>query len=168
MADSIQGSYKNSNKRSPSSPAQETDNSKKANLNTSNSSMQGDDSFNEGIFDRHTDRVINALKEEMALLRQELKQRDELIASLEEKNKLLEKRIEANEDRIDDLEQYSRTNNVRISGIPEAEIENTDLIVINMAKAIGANVSPHDICRSHRVGNRIPSKPRNIIVKFRH
>ena len=76
------------------------------------------------------------------------------------KNKKLEEsvpktnlRILQNEERIDDLEQYSRTNSVRISGIPEEEEENTDRIAICIARAIGAKVELQDICRSHRVGN---------------
>lgn len=67
---------------------------------------------------------------------------------------------------VDDLEQYSRRNCLRISGVPEADGENTDTIVLNTANKLNVNISPADIDRSHRIGRPAPGKPREIIVKF--
>jgi hypothetical protein len=39
--------------------------------------------------------------------------------------------------RIEEMEQYSRRQSVRISGIPESEDENTDMVVLDIARRIG-------------------------------
>lgn len=75
---------------------------------------------------------------------------------------------------IDDLEQYSRRSCLRISGIKEEEGENTDEIVLDLARRVSADIRPEDVDRSHRVGrprevnqntNAVP-RPREIIVKL--
>ena len=79
---------------------------------------------------------------------------------------------------VDDLEQFNRRNSVRISGVPESRINNTedtvDVVVQLMAKA-GANIAASDIEQAYRIGKRIPQTPPNpltpvvkrpIIVKF--
>ena len=47
----------------------------------------------------------------------------------------------------------------------EEDVENTDEIVVNVAKKLGVDIECSDISRSHRVG-RPGSKPRPILVKF--
>lgn len=67
----------------------------------------------------------------------------------------------------DDLEQYSRRNNLRFSGIPEGDNENTDqLLCETLNKELNIMLNNNDICRSHRVGRKIPGKPRQIILKL--
>lgn len=75
---------------------------------------------------------------------------------------------------IDDLEQYSRRSCVRISGIKEEEGENTNDLVLDLARRVSADIRPEDLDRSHRVGrprevsqnaNAVP-RPREIIVKL--
>ena len=81
---------------------------------------------------------------------------------------------------MDDLEQYSRRSCIRISGIDEVTDENTDEIVLQLAKRLDVELNPSDIDRSHRVGarkstsaadaidtDRQPILPREIIVKFK-
>lgn len=93
-----------------------------------------------------------------------------IIRNLEEKLTKREADIlklqQALEVRTDEIEQYSRRNNLRLFGIPEGENEDTDNLVLNVARDIGANINMNDICRSHRVGRRTIGKPRPIIVKF--
>ena len=48
---------------------------------------------------------------------------------------------------------------LRITGIKEETGESTDDIVLNMAKALGANISVSDLDRSHRVGKPNPKPP---------
>ena len=67
---------------------------------------------------------------------------------------------------IDGLEQYSRRNTLTISGIPETERENTDALVMDLARAAGVTVTAADLDRSHRVGQRRRDKPRQIVAKF--
>ncbi|KAH3882733.1 hypothetical protein DPMN_006678 [Dreissena polymorpha] len=52
----------------------------------------------------------------------------------------------------DRAEQYSRHNCLRITGILEARDEDTDNIIVTMAKDLGAKLSVDEIDRSHRVG----------------
>jgi regulator of replication initiation timing len=67
----------------------------------------------------------------------------------------------------DSSEQYSRRNNLRITGIPETNDENTDEIILNTCKKIDVNMNLSEIDRSHRVGRPNQSGgPRAIIVKF--
>ncbi len=71
--------------------------------------------------------------------------------------------------RQDRSEQYARRNNLRLSGISEKEGENTDNMVIAVAKSVGVDITPQDIDISHRVPKRpntveTPSRP--ILVKF--
>ena len=85
--------------------------------------------------------------------------KDEEIAALkEEVGKLSEQ--------VNDLEQYSRRQCLNFSGIPEQQNENTDKLIIEIAKAAGVNVKPDDIDVSHRIGKPKAGKPRAIIAKF--
>lgn len=94
--------------------------------------------------------------------------------SLENKVAELEERLLVAETKQDRSDQYSRRNFLRISGIPEQMGESTDQIVLDVAEAVGAQLSIDEIDRSHRSrpikpttngGNPNP-RPRDIIVKF--
>lgn len=101
---------------------------------------------------------VKALQNEIAGLRTE-------VESLKED---IEKKDEEISDlyvRLDEREQYSRRNNLRIFGVTETEHENTDNLVVKVAKDIGVTLDGHNIDRSHRIGKPGP-KPRPIIVKF--
>ena len=70
---------------------------------------------------------------------------------------------------LDRQEQYSRKDSVRIHGIPDPEDErdNTNDIVVKLAKDIGVNITTADFSVSHRLGRRgRGGKPRTIIAKF--
>ena len=67
---------------------------------------------------------------------------------------------------MDNLEQYSRRNTLTISGIPETEREDTDALVIGLAKAAGVTVTLADLDRSHRVGQFKRDRARQIVAKF--
>ena len=93
-------------------------------------------------------------------------------ASLKQENKTLKKQVGELKSQVskvaiaaDSNEQYSRRNNLRISGIPITENENTDDIVLQLANAVGVNLNYWDIDRSHRVG-QMKSGTRTLIVKF--
>ena len=70
---------------------------------------------------------VNFLKDENSKLKDEIKK--------------LENTCKSN---IDDLEQYSRRSCVRISGIKEEEGENTDELVLNLARRVSADIRPED------------------------
>ena len=87
-------------------------------------------------------------------------------ARLTKENVELTKRVSALESALDDSEQYSRRNSLRVSNIKEDTDENTDDIVLSIAKELNVDISPSDIDRSHRVGKPAASKTRDILVKF--
>lgn len=77
------------------------------------------------------------------------------------------KQLEAKLDKkTDELEQYQRRQCLRIFGVKEEEGENTDDIVLDVAKKVGVDITIADIDRSHRVGRKGGEKPRPVIVKF--
>lgn len=90
------------------------------------------------------------------------------LIELKAENSRLRKRVADLEASADAGEQYSRRNCLRLSGIKETGGESTDAIVLEMAAAIGANVTLGDIDRSHRVGPKPTgsTKSRAIIIKF--
>lgn len=97
--------------------------------------------------------VSSKLASEFASLKKQIAERDEKIRELEEK--------------VDDLEQYSRRNIVRISGVPETQGEDTDALAIQLANAMGYDLQPEEIDRSHRVGRMDQAKgPRPLLVKM--
>ena len=67
---------------------------------------------------------------------------------------------------MDKLEQYSRRENVKISGIPVREDENTNQLVVELASKVGVDLKEDDISVSHRLPQRNPNRPKPILVKF--
>ncbi len=104
--------------------------------------------------------VTNSVKAEIRHLHDKLAEKDKEILDLKTT-------VQSLNEKVDSLEQYSRRNNIRISGVPECEGENTDEIVQSLAKSLGVEV---DIDVSHRVGplKALPSSPaRPIIVRLK-
>ncbi|OWF54720.1 hypothetical protein KP79_PYT25375 [Mizuhopecten yessoensis] len=95
--------------------------------------------------------------------------KDTLLSSLGISN--LHHQLATLETRVDDMVQYSRRNCLKLRGIPEHDnegsSENTDQIILNLCnETLGVMVTQGDITRSHRVGPKSPSRPRDIIVRF--
>ena len=67
-----------------------------------------------------------------------------LQSSIEQRN-VLEKKLDEAISIHDDLEQYSRKFHLEIHGVPEQESEDTEEIVLNVAKCINVNLEPKDI-----------------------
>ncbi|KAJ8034125.1 hypothetical protein HOLleu_20839 [Holothuria leucospilota] len=65
---------------------------------------------------------------------------------------------------LNKLERFSRRNNIRLIGIPEADQENCDTIVSEVLRKI--ELEDCKLERTHRDGTRIPGKPRHIIAKL--
>lgn len=69
--------------------------------------------------------------------------------------------------KLDELQQYQRRNALRVFGIPESKNEDTDKLIIDLAKKnLKFKLFDEEICRSHRVGMPSQSVNRPIIVKF--
>lgn len=78
-----------------------------------------------------------------------------------------EKLIQHASDRLDNLEQISRLKNLKITGVAENEVENTDGIVVSLFKRYLFLDLPMDaIDRSFRLGIARMGRSRPIIVRF--
>ena len=85
---------------------------------------------------------------------------------LKKENTDLRTRVDKIETAAEAAEQYSRRNCIRVSGIPEEEGEDTDGIVLHLARAMDVELNIEEIDRSHRVGKPKNTKTRDIIVKL--
>ena len=54
---------------------------------------------------------------------------------------------------LDEQEQYTKKDNIRIRGIPVTQGEDTNKIVVDLAKEIGVQITSDDISTSHRLGS---------------
>lgn len=110
---------------------------------------------------------MQELKQEFAKLSKQVESNETNIVSLqietERKNQQindLEKRLKTQEDstnrlqnKCNDAEQYSRRNCIRVFGVPESTGEQTDNVIMNIAKEkLGVELQLKDLDRSHRVG----------------
>ena len=73
--------------------------------------------------------------------------------------------------KVDELEQYGRRQNLEIVGVPEKEDENTNAIVLEVAKMLDVDIMSSHISTSHRLPkktaiNRNNSGSSPIIVRF--
>lgn len=67
---------------------------------------------------------------------------------------------------LDRMEQYNRRENIRITGIPHEDGEDTMEKVIKTAREIGVTLTREDISVSHRVGRLNQETPRPIIARL--
>ena len=73
--------------------------------------------------------------------------------------------------KVDELEQYGRRQNLEIVGVPEKEDENTNAIVLEVAKMLDVDIMSSHISTSHRLPKKKASSRNNsgsssIIVRF--
>ena len=66
----------------------------------------------------------------------------------------------------DRLEQYSRRENIRFHGVPEKANENTDDVVISIARDMVVRIESNDISVGRRLPKTKSMRERPIIVKF--
>ena len=85
-----------------------------------------------------------------------------LQSRIEQRN-ILEKKLDEAISMHDDLEQYSRKFNLEIHGVTEQESEDTEEIVLEVAKCSNVNLEAEDIDKTYQMkkGN---GRPRPIIV----
>ena len=107
---------------------------------------------------------VAALRSEVQGLRDAAKQKDATIAQLQREVRDLH-------DQYDALEQYGRRGSLRISGIPESQVD-TDAAVVELANTelgLEPPLQMADIDISHRLPQRRgapPDEPRTVIVRF--
>ena len=68
--------------------------------------------------------------------------------------------------KVDELKQYDWRNSLRLSlNTKEEDAENTDEIVVNVAKKLGVDIECSDISRSHRSADPTDQPIPPILVK---
>ena len=70
---------------------------------------------------------------------------------------------------LDQLEQHGKRGSLRFTGLPDNEAhDDTDKLILDVCSATKINPpgQPTDIAVSHRLGQKVPGKNRQIIVKF--
>ncbi|XP_034231494.1 protein unc-13 homolog C-like [Thrips palmi] len=105
---------------------------------------------------------VNTLQLEITSLRETVEKLSEELADKDQQIQQLETAVKVG---LDEREQYSRRNNVRIFGVKEQSNEDTNNLVIDLAKKMGVHLEHYHIDRSHRIG-KAGERPRPIIVKF--
>ena len=82
------------------------------------------------------------------------RQQEQEISKL--KKQIVESQIqgEREAEKIDSLEQYGRRHNLEITGIPVKKNENTNKIVMEVAKLLNVEISPEQISTSHLIASR--------------
>ena len=88
------------------------------------------------------------------------------VETLQKENLDLKSMVEKLEAKLDAAEQYSSRNCLRIAGVQENTTEDTDAYVMELSRAIDAEVTLDDIERSHRVGPVRVGQRHDIIVNF--
>lgn len=139
----------------------------------------------EGIKQSITDHVSSSVEAMSKNIVEVIKESmDKRMSSIEAENKRLQSQVQELRSELestklsfaattDASEQYSRRNCLKIAGVCEADGEDTDEIVLNIASSLNLGLSLADIDRSHRIqsNKRNPTAgpstyPRDIVVQF--
>ena len=70
----------------------------------------------------------------------------------------METRVVKEGEKVESLEQYSRKLNLEITGVPVKDEENTNDIVVEIAKLANVDLSQDQVSTSHR----LPVKPKRL------
>lgn len=115
------------------------------------------------VIDKLQSSICEKLSREVASLREVVRERDDQISTLQDEvNKL--------KTAMDDQEQYSRRNNLRITGIPEQDTEDTVAVTLEMINRSVCQDDPitvAEVDRVHRLGpRRDDGAPRPILLRL--
>lgn len=115
-------------------------------------------------------RENEELKRSLEFTQAELRETREAVKRQERKQTDLEAHVSVLgnlPDQVRELEDYSRRNNIRITGLPELQQENTERLQIHVQNLLREkmNIAP-TIDVIHRVGHSALGKSRPVIVRF--
>ena len=104
----------------------------------------------------------------LASLEQEVSATNVKLSAVQQELAETQEQLRSSEKRLDALETYSRRNCLLVNGVPELPDENTDNLVLDLARAAGLQLTADDLDRSHRLGRQQGSvdRPRAIILKL--
>lgn len=94
-----------------------------------------------------------------AAVSEALRARDEEITELRAQ-------LKDTQSRLNQAEQFSRRNNVIISGLAEENNENSETLVMDIAKKMNLGLAPGDFESVYRLGKPISGKNRPLLVSF--
>lgn len=114
---------------------------------------------------------MEGLKKTINFVSEELKDIKKKIKEVDAKVKKDEQRVSSCESRITELERYSRRWNLRLAGVPENDLEDVKVKVVDICQKtiMNENVKVAEgIDVVHRLGKKDHNKrtPRNIIIRF--
>ena len=113
-----------------------------------------------------------SLKSEYEKLLQTNRKQESEIISLKEQSTALENKQIKDTEKLDAVEQYGRRQNLEIKGVPIVYGEDTNKIVVEVAKSLNVDISTDDISTSHRLPVSTKSEKNDdststpIIVRF--
>jgi vacuolar-type H+-ATPase subunit I/STV1 len=113
--------------------------------------------------------IVSKIESKLDPLIEKVTECQSRIQQIEESVCELTRKLHDKDKEIDEMRQYSRRNNVRIFGVPDKADQNTDKVVLEIAKKIGVDMNIEQIERSHRSGDPIhynDRNPRPILVQF--
>lgn len=121
----------------------------------------------------NSDRVTRSKSEQEDLIQRVIEKvltnkmfLDKMLAAVQEALSSRDLKQKELEDRIEVQEQYSRSNNVRIFGVPETEAEKVEEVVAKLcSEKLKVKVSAEDIDHSHRLKGK-EGAHRPIIIRF--
>ena len=123
-------------------------------------------SFRGELRDEMSEMIKTIVDGVVSGLRDQIQSISEENMALRRENESLKIRVQKLESAADNAEQYSRRNCLRVSGVRENGNENTDELILEMARLMNLDLSLQEIDRSHRVGKPNAAKPCDIIVKL--
>lgn len=117
----------------------------------------------EDLMTQFVERIEKKLDEKLDILSNRLSNQ---VAALATDNEVLKEENKKLVTKIDTLEHYTRRDNLILRGIIETKNENTNDIVLTVAKQLGICLELNDISTSHRLPSSRTDLPRLIMVKF--
>jgi len=140
------------------------------------------------LVEKKIDRITASFEKRIEVLECQLFEKSKENENLRQEIKTINSKIEMKQDdaaqtdrdtlyqsdqtrkQINDLEQYTRTNNIRVYGLPDKNaVETPSQTIKAFLKEISeqqTDIDESDIDIAHRLGKFNPNKPRPVIIRF--
>lgn len=111
---------------------------------------------------------ISFLDEKFEEMRKKTERIEKENQELQKQNGRLEQKVNELSSQLKELDQYHRRVNLEITGVPEAQGENPEELVLKIAQHIHPGTSAKDLDVVHRLGrpSEESQRPRPFIVRF--
>lgn len=109
---------------------------------------------------------LDDLMNKMNQMQQTINEMKDKQDTMETENRELKKRVKELETSNEDLEQYSRIKNLQLDGLPKANDEDLEAMVIEIGNKIGMAIKSDEIDAIHRIPTRSTTNEEPVIVQF--